>query len=287
MNREHIPAENLAIWREAAAENRALRHLQITTLAEQAKALLREGATQISAPLGLCAKTEITDAFLQAMATDERMALCRAVLTAYPDQAYQAPPETPIPALPRVAHLSGTLFQTAFDRFSRILPNALSLRLSSLSELLEETATGGADFAIFPIEDTKGAHFLHFYEEFDRLELSAVAGCSLSPEENGHSNRFLLLSKQYRPPVSPLCQPIVVYRLPSDDQRLLSELLIAADLAGLSLRRLDALPAPYPEDSFAYYPVFNATHEAATVLNTYISIFMPRATVIAQYAQFN
>ena len=277
--RDRIPAENLAIWRTAATENRELRHLQLSAMAAE--------APDEALPDGLLSDAETGDGLLAAMAADERMAYCRALIAAHPTRAVSAPPPTSIPAAPRVATLSGQLFAAAFARFATALPHATPVYLSSLGELLEENSAGGADFAVFPIEDTKGTHFLHFYEEFDRLELSPVLGCSVSLANGAEGSRFLLLSRQYRPSPSPLCRQTVTYRLPGEKQRLLCELLTAADLAGLRLQRLDALPAPYPEDSYAYYPVFDGSDDAVIRMNTYIALFMPRAAVLAQYAYLN
>ena len=285
MSKTDISAENLAIWRKAAADNRTLRQLQMMMLGTDAATALREGNMLLSAFGHLpCARVG-DDAYWQAMTTDERVALCRAILQNDPTQGALKPQETPMPTAPRIAMLPGAAFAAAFDCLADCLTDAVVLYHSSLGELLEETAAENADFCLYPIEDAKGTHFLHFYEEFDRLELSPVLGCTVTRDDALQGDRFLLLSKKYRPAPSTGSIPTVAYRLHGEDQRTLLELLTAADLMQCTLRRLDALPAPYPEDSFCYFPVISATQEQILHLNTYVSLFMPRVSVIAEYHQ--
>ena len=282
MSRAHIPAENLAVWREAADDNRELRHLQIEALATQAAALLAKGEEMDPTRLGLMPILRENDIFRQMSAVDERMAFCKALFRLRPPQAEKPLPSPP--SSPRVARLSGAVFSAAWEQFAPLLPNALPVPLSTLSELLEEIAAGNADFAIFPIEDTRGNRFLHFYEEFERLELYITADCRGSHEENGYAYRFLLLSKQFSVLPSPVAALMAEYCLPGEDPRQLTEFLTAADAAGMTLLRLDSQPALYPEGSFTYYPVLHTTGEGAALLRLYLQLFLPRVSAIATYA---
>lgn len=281
MSRAHVPAENLEIWHEAAEENRELRHLQIEAMARQALSLLSDGDEPDPTPTGLSAAVREGDLFRRLFTADERMAFCKALL-----RLQQAPSEQPpatLPAAPRVARLPGAVFSAAWEQFAPLLPGAVPVQLSTLGELMEVTAAGDADFAVFPIEDSRGARFLHFYEEFERLELCEVADCRGSYEESEYAYRFLLLSKQFSLPPSPETPLMAEYRLPGEDPRLLSEFLAAADASGMTLIRLDSQPALYPEGSFTYYPILRTDRDATALLRLYLQLFLPQVSMLATY----
>ena len=143
--RGHVPADNLRLWREQLSDNRELRLLQIGMLAESLADTLSAGEEFASAPAELLPVS--ADAFWRAVGTDERLALCHALLKLRPDLSVREDTPLPPPAAPRVARLSGEVFTRAAEAFAPLLPNATPVTLSSLSELLEATASGEADFA--------------------------------------------------------------------------------------------------------------------------------------------
>lgn len=281
-SRAHIPAENLNGWREQAAENRELRHLQIAMIAKVAANALENGTEFPYHVPELRMHEEGSNSFWNAMATDEKLAFCREILAArpdlFPDEEHILPP----PAHPRVARLAGDLFSRAAGSFSRLLPKTSPVYLSSLTELLEETAAGSADFALLPIEDAKGNRFLHFYEELDRLDLHVSHTCDVFSEEEGRPIRFALISKLYRPETPFHATALVECRVPGEDRKMLTDLLTVASDAGLTLRRSDALPAAYSEDSFVHYPVFFAPKGTA-LLDVYLRLFLPGVAVVGRY----
>ncbi|MBQ8356379.1 MAG: hypothetical protein IJX39_01065 [Clostridia bacterium] len=279
--REGIPAENLKIWRQVAAENRELRLLQIEQMAKTLGDTLQQGEEFSTDTLSIFATG--TDGFSLAMAVDEQLAFCRALLSKRPDIAKSGEITYPAaPAAPRMARLKGSIFSAAFNRFSPLLSGARPLYVSSLSDLLEATASGDADFAILPIEDSKGGRFLHFYEELDRLDLHMTHTCDVPSEESGRTVRFALISKLYQPTGFLPCHPFFDCRLYVDAPKNLTAFLAAAEGADATLYRLDSLPAPDAEGSFTYYPIFSAA-DGGILLEAYINIFMPRAAVVERY----
>lgn len=289
MNRRDIPAENLSIWHQAAAENRELRLLQIAELAQTCPESRHSAESNVAwahlpTPTLPCSDlVPPSDSFAHAMALDERMAFCRALPQSYRHQASQTELK-PTPAAPRVARLTGPIFDRAFRRLSPLLGLARPVYLSSLNELLEELAVGNADFALLPIEDAKGIRFLHFYEEFDRLELHVSHTCEISSEENHGSIVFALLSKQYLPMGKISGSRLSEYRLSGQEQDILAELLGAAAQADMKLRRIDALPDPYFEDGFVHHVILCADkEEQEALLNTYLNLYLPRVTRVGHY----
>lgn len=287
MSERHIPTENLEIWHRAAAENRALRLLQIADMAKSDP--IPQGAEPSEAlPCPTLSLPEYgaqipnAETFAKAMALDEQLAFCRARLS--PDAPPPAVGELQAaPAAPRVARLAGSVFDAAFRRFLPLLGTARPIYLSSIGELMEELAAGNADFALLPIEDAKGVRFLSFYEEFDRLELHVTHVCPVFSEENGSDLRFALLSKQYRPNGKIRGVPLLEYRLSGQDGGALASLLTAAEAVGLTLRRVDSLPAPYFEDGYIFHVILAAENGNAALLHAYLTSALPRATLVGTY----
>lgn len=279
-DRKQVPADNLTLWRQQAAENRELRHLQIAAIAREVAASENGAESPYNVPE--LPVTVATDSFSAALAVDEKLAFCREVLSERPDFVAMGETSPPPPACPRVARLAGEIFSRAAHAFSPVLPLTAPLYLSTLTELLEETAGDGADFAILPIEDANGNRFLHFYEDFDRMDLHICHTCDISPDEAGRLSRFALISKRYRPAAPTKAQPMIECQAPEGSRKTFSTLLTVANAAGLLLRRSDALPASYAEDVFIHYPVFIAPGGTA-LLDAYLRLFLPDAVVTGRY----
>lgn len=278
--RGHVPAENMHLWRQQLEENRELRHLQIAMIARAAASALYSGE-EFPFEIPELPREDLT-APQSAVAADERLAFCREVLALRPDLFDTDAALPPAPKAPRVARLAGELFSRAAAGMAHLLPDAVPLYLSSLTELLEATAAGEADFALLPLEDAKGNRFLHFHEEFDRLELHISNTCDVLSEEEGRHMRFALISRLYDPKAAPDAQCVIECRVPDGNGRTLTELLAVAADAGLILRRSDALPDPHAEDSFIHYPVFLAPKGTA-LLDAYLRFFLPEVSVVGRY----
>ncbi len=279
--RGHIPAENMMLWRTQLADNRELRHLQIAALARALAAAL-EGGEEFPLDLPELEPSPESGEFWHAVTVDERLALCREILALRPDLLREDEPLPPLPASPRVARLSGGIFAGAATALSPLLPLMRPVYLSSLTELLEATASGEADAALLPIEDAKGNRFLHFHDELERLDLHISHTCDvLSPEEGRHS-RFALVTRLYQPHAPIPTETVVECRVPGDDPHTLTDLLTVSTEAGLTLRRLDALPVSYAEDGYNHYPVFLAPKGTA-LLETYLRLFLPGVSIVGHY----
>lgn len=279
MDAERIAAENLGIWREAAAQNRELRRLQ---LAQLAAAVDPAGMAEPSpALLPHALREEAYGALPAEMRAEERVAFCAALAAVHPTLHRERAASDP-PAIPRVAILSGPVFASALSRFFKDVQTK-PVSLSSLTELLEEVSTGNADFALLPMEDAKGARLLHFYEEFDRLELRVIGLCRVPATDEGRGLRFALLTRYYDPPAPAGAELLLECRLTCEGGDAITELLHAARGVGLTLRRIDSLPDPYLENGTTYFSVFSGPAQAQEQLEVYLALCLPRAAVIGRY----
>ena len=279
----NIPFENLEIWHRAAEENRQLRLLQIAAMAKDPPHQTNEGDQRSLLPLPPCEGSYTAAVYRDAVALDEQMTYLRNEAWRQAQMPHVGELQ-PCPAAPRVARLAGAVFEQAFQRFLPLLGMARPIYLSSLPELLEELAAGNADFALLPIEDAKGMRFLHFYEDFDRLELHVTHICDIRSEENDTRLRFALLSKQYTPVTNVTGELMLEYRLSGQDSGALTRLLMAAEGANVHLFRVDALPDASFEDGYTYHVMLTAETEAsAALLHTYLSAALPRAALAGSY----
>ena len=280
MDGARIAAENLSVWREAAAQNRELRHLQIGQMAKEVAAATDAVAEPSPSLLPNVLRERDDDATPLEDRVAERLAFCKALLAAAPHLLPPSISGKEPPAAPRVAVLSGPVFSLALSRFFAPSAKVQPVILSSLTELMEETGAGNTDFALIPIEDTKGTRLLRFYEEFDRLELRILCLCRVPTENEGRGMQFALITRLYDLPLPHDATPLLECRLSCEDPRMVQELLAAAHEAGLALRRVDSLPDPYLEDSIAYFTVFFAPPTACALFELYLAICLPRAAVI-------
>ncbi|MBQ9097911.1 MAG: hypothetical protein IJY50_00580 [Clostridia bacterium] len=265
-----IARDNLTLWREASADNLELCCLQLTALGRQ----LHLSPTDILPEQLPLSPAELT--------REERMALCHGLLQniSLPTRISVHPPAI---AACRVARLSGAIFDEAITHMASLLQGAPPLLLSSLSDILEEVADGSADFGLLPMEDAAGSRFLQFYEDFERLDLHIVCTCDIPSKENEGSLRFALISRLWSPRPKGDLQHVLEMRTTDEDGSVLSELLFAAGICKARLRRVDALPAAYPENSFAHFPVFLIPESEVPLLELYIRLFLPNVSIIGQY----
>lgn len=282
--------DNLALWREAAADTEELKLLQEEALGRACATEWQKSRTEAEkggAPLAfpLPRTKDAPSPFARASIIEEQMAFLRGFLDVCPDflQETRDPPPSPAPAAPRVVFLESFFGREALRRFEAVLPLPLPVTAPSFTAVCEELAGDRADFALLPLEDSKEGRFLHLYEEIDRFELHVTHTCEISYAEGGRTVTMALLSRRYLPPLQPEGERMLSCTLFGEDPHALTDLLIAAECAGLTLQRLDTLPGPY-ENGIFYHPVFRAPSEGAQALfQLYLAVCQPRGRLIGQY----
>lgn len=296
MSFDRIISENLALWREAAAENRELRLLAVTEAASKAAAEWEAGeadpATWRIMPPSLSASPLVPPVapFAEMLALDEQLAFCRALRALcprFPHENEESEVPLPFPAAPRVAMPNGDFFTEALDSFSAVIPHATPLRVQSFSAVLEEVALGNADLALLPAEDERGGKRISLYEECDRLELhiNCVANAPLS--EGARQIQLALISREATLPFTVLGEEMLECRIAHEDDRALADFLAAAAACGLTLSRVDSLPDPHGDSTFAYQAVLAVGGGDAALLEAYMALRLPRSFVTGRYLCLN
>lgn len=284
-----VAIDNLTLWRESALENRELRLLQAEQMgraaakeqlwdSEALRALWRtdEGAGSKCIPL-------------HRLTTEEQVAFCRGYGKRIASPYAEEEPLPPPPAAARVAFLDSYFAREALHRFEAILPLPRPVTAPSFVAVCEELANGRADFALLPLSDSREGKLRRLYEEIDRFELHVTHVCDVPYPDEGRTVSMALLTKLYQaPPTKGRCEHLLSLSLFEEDGYSLSDVLHAAQLAGLSLKAVDTLSAPYGENGVFYHPVFRAENESALqVFEAYLSLFAPRARIVERYAHLD
>ena len=279
--RDALVRANFKAWHDAIAPCRALSLLQAEEEGARSAPLPAdaEGDAQIVAEaLTLPADLPADDLTLRALTMEERLAFCRA-LPPLPEGAAVTLPTEPAPT----AVLSNPFFAAATERFSDAVCELAPLPVSTFAEICEEVGSGRAAFGILPLEDSDDGKLYRFYEQADSFELHVRCTCDVPYRDGSRTMRLALLSLADAPTPVIQGERMLECSLLEDRDCTEAELLAAAAACGLSLRRVDSLPAPYTEDGFYLRSVFRATEEGEALFERFIRCFMPRAVITARY----
>ncbi len=280
---ESVAADNLCLWHESGAHSLALCLLQQQERGRAAAASWLKEKTPPQPPV-----IEKNAPCARAALVEEQIAFLRGFLSAAPDFCAQElldlTPALPAPNAPYVAFLDSEIGRDALRCFERVLPHLRPHPAPSFTAVCEEIANDRADFALLPLEDSREGKFLHLYEEIDRFELRITHVCTVPYADRGRSVLMALLSRRYTPVLDAVGDWLLSCTLFGEDAYVLSDLLIAAESAGLHLHHIDTLPSPYGEGGVFYHPVFRTeSAQSDALFLAYLATCLPRAHVTARY----
>lgn len=277
---------NLAAWHGDMRLLHDLSILQIESLAKE----FAKNATDIEGCRHLAAK--LLDKELSPIPTEraqqlsERLTLCRE-LAALPLTLTEADtPQKDLQASPdeavNVAILNSPIFSTAITAFSAVLPKTNPLFYRSFTDICEEVAAGRAAFGILPLEDSAEGKLFRLYEQIERFELHIACTADIR-EVGGKTVRMALLYKNEPPSATPCGERVLECLLYAENEYTLTDLITVAAAFELSLRRVDSLPLSYREDGFVQHLVFRTAQKGVMGFLIYLSLFLPRVAITADY----
>ena len=287
---EQIAKENIALWQEAAGENRKLRLLQASKWGEQCAILWQQGAltdeTTLVLPTPALPESDLVSPpvrFAQLLAMEEQLAFCKAFLSIAPfplcEEKTALPPP---PAAARVAFCDSHFARGALRTFSHILPHARPLTAPSFFATCETLSDNRADFALLPIEDSAEGALLHVLEEIDRMELHVTHTCEIPYPDDGRSVTMALIAKRYEPKdVSG--EHLISLRILQEEDHTLPDLCDAALCCGLLLHRVTSRQAPYGDTGVIYSPTFKTDKGDVALFEAYLAVKHPRAEITGRY----
>lgn len=277
-------AANLKKWREEIVRLKELSSLQIAMLAREGE----RGATgEISPSRHLFAtlfEAKEFDPALHRELCTERLDFCRAWQREQKGTADTAVmlAEMRHRDTARIACLDSPLFGEAHTQFSALLPSTEPHPCATFSEVLEEVVAGNAHFGVLPIENARDGKLFRFYEQIERHELHIFATKSATLGEGEEPTRIALISKA-PPPLPRDAEKVVECVVFEEDAFSLSDILFVAASCGITLRRIDSLPASFGRGHFLHHPIFHTVSGDLQLFNTYLDFFMPRTIITACY----
>lgn len=280
--------ENLATWRRELQPETALCRLQHAALARHAAEAFHAGTWRdlgelrsFLAPLSGAAEASLSPSEA-AMGVEERLALAAELLRLLPE-LFPEPAEPREPLAGPVAVLDNPFFAAAAERFAPLTENAPALTVPAFADVCEAVSRWDACFGILPLEDSADGKLLHVYEQLDRFELHVSHTTDVSHPDGSKTVRFALFSHAEPPAATVAGEGMLECSQFGENRGGLVELLSTALATGLSLRRIDAVPAPYGADGFFYRPIFRTAGGNVRLFEAYLACFMPRTTVTARY----
>lgn len=277
-------AANLKKWHSEIARLKELASLQITMIAREIGD--ESAAASEGAPLYQTLATLLEEGdtpLLHRLTVAERLDFCRTRL-----EGEEAAPHAPSLAeierqdTVKIACLDSPLFAEAHTLFSELFPTAAPALCPTFAEVPEEVVAGSADFGILPIENARDGKLFRFYEQIERHELHIFATKSATLGEGEESTRFALISKA-PPPLPHDAEKVMECVVFEEDAFSLSDILFVAASCGITLRRIDSLPASFGKGHFLHHPIFHAVNGDFRLFETYLDLFMPRTIITARY----
>ena len=215
---------------------------------------------------------------------DEKICACKKFISIFEEaDIYKKEITSRIPGKRR-EYLVGTLQNIYSDQvFSKLPPNfsARALNFESFEEMCESIFSGECDFGIMPTESSDNGKLLRFYSLMDRYDLKINAVFDAENSDSSATTRYSIVSRYIEYKEDRFGKPDQFeFSVNLGDPQLLGEILYAADLCGMSLRRIDSLPVPYKDNEFLFCPVFDVNDADIDAFLLYMYIDFPQYTPI-------
>lgn len=189
----------------------------------------------------------------------------------------------------RIAYQKSSYADSAFLQLTQKLSEARAVYAPSFAAACEEVYNGQSEYCILPIENTSEGQLLSFYRLIERYELKIILSCDIRSGESGRSTRFALLGRKLLPAFENTKQEFIFeISLPLGAYPETADLLLSAQLCGLSLRRISTLPAE--EDVALSFSVLYSFLASTAELNSfllYLAMEAPQATHLGLYPNLN
>jgi prephenate dehydratase len=191
----------------------------------------------------------------------------------------------------RVAFAQSRYTDAALRQFTRhgafLQRTPLPVYTGSFPAACEEVAAESCDACILPLENSAEGSFAGFYAMIERYDLKITATCDVLLPDTAQTTRYALLRRTFppdwsEPPALRTPKFLEFSIIPKEDQAL-ADVLTAARICGLPLRRLDSIPLPYKEGAFAFYPVFGVSGDGLLPFLLYLALAYPQFTPLGVY----
>ncbi len=185
----------------------------------------------------------------------------------------------------RVVYLRSSYADEAFLRFASIIPDLRADYAPSFNAVCEDVYYEKANLCILPLENATDGTLVGFRSLILRHGLKVIATADVKTGEE-EATRFALLKKDLRPiPGSAVGTDARFFRLTLQDRPLpLAQVLRAAQLCGLALHKVDAIPVSYGGEGFLYDLTFGeGTRADPGAFFAFLTLEVPEYEVVGVF----
>ena len=192
----------------------------------------------------------------------------------------------------RIAYMPAAFADKAYLALSTAVDHPRSVSVPSFVDACEEVRSGLCEFCILPLESSHGGKMTAFTRLLLRYNLQITAICDLeNGAAEGQITRFALLSADHEghfpypqhPPKNG--EPLYLELIHTGESPSLTDLLIAAEICGMKLCRVDTLPRFEELDSD--FPLLSCVLDVADgdlpTFRRFLSLEASEDTVIGLY----
>lgn len=185
----------------------------------------------------------------------------------------------------RVAYQRNSYSDSAYLHFSKLLQDPRVFYSHSFLAACEDVYNGICEYCILPVESSSEGQLNSFSRLIERYDLKIAATCEVMAGNDATKvTRFALLSRTLT--VTSLQaekEAFFEFATPPGVMPSEASILCAAELCGLTLYRLDSLPAPEPHKFSTHY-LFKTQNADLYTFLLYLAMEVPHYDMIGIYS---
>jgi len=189
------------------------------------------------------------------------------------------PPETC-----RVAYQRNSYSDSAYLQFSKLLQDPRVSYSHSFLSACEDVYNGICEYCILPVESSSEGQLNSFSRLIERYDLKITATCEvMAGNDAAKITRFALLSRSLTVSFQTGKEAFFEFATPPGVSPSEASILSAAELCGLTLYRLDSLPASEPHKFSTHY-LFKTKNADLYTFLIYLAMEVPHYDMIGIYS---
>ncbi len=188
----------------------------------------------------------------------------------------------------RIVYQRNSYADSAYLRFTELIPNAHAVYAHSFGAMCEEVVRGNCEYCILPLENSAEGPLNSFARLIDQYELKIAATCDIPTTDGSRITRFALLRRDLSAvlPTPHGARRCFELSLPVDELPARGEVLYAASCCGLVCNHVDTRVhrAEGTVQSVTHFS-FYADYGNLRAFLLFLSMEAPQYTAIGYYAQ--
>lgn len=183
----------------------------------------------------------------------------------------------------RIIYQKSSFSDTAFLQFASLYNAPRAMYAHSFQVACENVFNGICEFCILPIENNSEGKLIGFIKLIDQYSLKIAATCDVIGNDGTRATRFALLCKEIQQPLQKK-NLFLEIAFPNNPKHTVTELLLAAQLCGLSLSRIDSVPSiDANEKNTLYHTVFSIDNATLPTFLLYLTMEIPQYSIVGIY----